>query len=247
MGAAFFQSNPGFSTATRAVSAANATLTAADYTVVMSTGGTNRTATLPAASTNSGKIFVIKKALGDTSFATITPSDGTFTTTLDTFGETIMIQSDGSTYQVLGRYIPSIWTAYTPTGTWGTTTYTGFWRRVGDGIDLDLRLICTNVPNGNCTIDLPSGLTINTSEMTSATASITQLGRGTTRDDSTGALYGIAAMYKSTTDLGMFVVNTSGASYETFDQMTHAVPFSYTVDDTVQLRVFGLPISGWKA
>jgi len=60
------------------------------------------------------------------------------------------------------------WTAYTPTGTWSTnTTYTGFYRRVGDSIEVRARVSTSGVPTTATTlrVDIPGGLTIDTAKL----------------------------------------------------------------------------------
>ena len=59
------------------------------------------------------------------------------------------------------------WTDYTPTGSWSTnTTYTGKWRRVGDEMEIQVKVATT----GTCTdavlsVDIPSGYTIDANKL----------------------------------------------------------------------------------
>ncbi len=82
------------------------TLTANDDVVLFSTGGTTRTATLPAASTVTGKIYHIKKIDAGVGLVTIDGNgsetiDGDVTPDITAQYESFMIVSDGSNWHVI--------------------------------------------------------------------------------------------------------------------------------------------------
>lgn len=63
------------------------------------------------------------------------------------------------------------WLNYIPIGSWGNTTYRGRWRRVGSALEAYIGAKLTNSPSGgnpSLTINLPPGLTIDTSILTSS-------------------------------------------------------------------------------
>jgi hypothetical protein len=66
--------------------------------------------------------------------------------------------------------IISEWEDFTPTGSWNSnTTYTGRYRRVGDTAEIYWKVSTSGVPNSAAlTLDLPSGLTIDTDKAINA-------------------------------------------------------------------------------
>lgn len=87
----------------------NYTLTGSDYFVRMWTVlGSDLTATLPAAASHKGRVYVIKKYGSETNTVTIDPDgsetiDGESTKVMATENEAYMIQSDGSNWFVLSH------------------------------------------------------------------------------------------------------------------------------------------------
>lgn len=80
----------------------NYTLTNTDDVVLFSTGNTNRTGTLPSASSNPGKLFYIKKTDSGTGYVNVVPGggdniDGLSTLKMGTQYDEIALVSDGST------------------------------------------------------------------------------------------------------------------------------------------------------
>lgn len=117
------------------------------------------TFTLPTGAT--GVPLKFKKKDSDTSFNAITITDGTFSTTLNTSGETVCVVWTGSAYEILDRRIPSISTAYVP-------TYTGFgtvstsqiqYKRIGDGTQISGFFVSGTSTATQARLSLPSGLT----------------------------------------------------------------------------------------
>lgn len=62
------------------------------------------------------------------------------------------------------------WNSFTPTGSWTTnSTYTGFWRRVGDSMEVDWRVSLTGAPNNvSLTLNLPGGYSIDSAKIVTA-------------------------------------------------------------------------------
>lgn len=59
------------------------------------------------------------------------------------------------------------WQSFTPSGTWtSNTTYSGQWRRILDTLEVRMRIDLTGAPNAvNLTLNLPSGITIDTTKL----------------------------------------------------------------------------------
>jgi hypothetical protein len=142
----------------------------------------------------------------------------------------------------------SAWTAFTPTGTHTSATYTGFWRRVNDSIDLQIGIKYTGAPAA-------AGLTITWHSvlgLTVDTAKITQpLGNASERYP---CVTGCAIDFGNSTRLvgGELILSTSllfvtcvGTAPNTLAQVSATVPFSFGNGDAIWLKATGIPISGW--
>src|SRR5690606_23294411 len=95
--------------------------------------------------------------------------DGQTTTTINTQYEELMIYCDGSNWKIITRYIPSVWTAFTPTGSWTTNcTYTGFWKRVGDSMFIQYEINLAGAPtSATLTLDPVANTTLDMTKMLS--------------------------------------------------------------------------------
>ena len=129
-------------------------MTTADNFIFGDTSSAAFTLTLPTAVGNTGKVFEIKYS--DSGFANALTVDGNGSETvggsanqkLHTLGETLKVISNGTNFDIISRTIPSVWVAYTPAATWSTnTTMTGFWRRVGDSMDLKFMATLAGAPD----------------------------------------------------------------------------------------------------
>jgi len=220
------------------------TLVANDNLVTGDSSGGIFTLTLPAAAAgNSGKRYSIRKT--DTSFNAITVTDGTLTTTLNTQNEAIEVYSTGSAWLVKDRYIPSVWTTFTPTGAFTTTTtYTGRWKRVGDSIVITYNLAFAGAPNSvSFTLNMVSGLTIDSADYPSTVNK--RMGTGFYYKFGT-ELYPINLVYSSTSVIG---VNAEGsaATYVTGGTpATQAIPATLANQDTINITTDPIPVSGWN-
>ncbi len=143
--------------------------------------------------------------------------------------------------------ITTEWQSYTPTLTgltnglaYTNATNTGFWRRVGDSVELDIRTSFTGAPGtgtGAFQWAIPSGLVVNTSKITAA-SSLKVIGSATYTD--AGTNFSIAqATYMSTTTIG--ALSTAAA-----DNFTTTIPITWASSDSINLRAL-VPIVGWGA
>lgn len=157
------------------------TATSTDDLVLADTGSA-WTLTLPAANA-SKKIFRVKKTTSDFNALTVsragsdTISDngttGLTSTTVNTIGEEIRLESDGSSVWYVSRTIPSVWVAYTPTYSAGigtVSTQDTYWRRSGDSIQIKADFTCGTVAASVVSMTLPTGLTIDATKCANITS-----------------------------------------------------------------------------
>lgn len=144
------------------------TLTSSDDVVIADASSGALTLTLPSAASNTGKVLTLKKSGSDSTFNQVSISgtvDGLTTRKLSTQGESITIVSDGTSWQIINRRIPSDWHSYTPTLTgFGTTSSEVFaWRRVGNNIEISGKFTAGTTTATEARATLPSGLTSDSS------------------------------------------------------------------------------------
>lgn len=134
------------------------------------------------------------------------------------------------------------WISWTPTGTWvSNTTYTGRYRRVGDTAEFWIKITTSGAPtSASLNVNLPSGLTIDTSKMS---ADITQSLGLTESDDSGSNFYMGRVEYQTTTSVRLGVTGASG-TYTNNNTITEAVPFTWGAGDTC-IATFKVPILEW--
>lgn len=160
----------GLNLAVSAVKTTTYTATATDDFIPVTTAS-GWTLTLPAASA-SKKVLTIRKGSTDLNVLTISRAGsdtivnyatGLTSTTLNTMGETIELQSDGtSVWYVTRRYIPSEITSYTPGSYQGFGTPTSVnmtYFRVGDSLYLQGSFVAGTVTAAEARVALPTGLT----------------------------------------------------------------------------------------
>lgn len=226
------------------------TLTGSDDVILASASGGAFTLTLPAAASNSGKVFRIQKT--DTSLANAVTIDGnasetiggSTTKTLNTQGETLTIVSDGTNWQILDRRIPSVWVAYTPTlqGFGTASSINVFSRRVGDSLEVKGSFISGTVTGSTAQIGIGAQGTAGT--ITVDTAKI-----------GASSLVGkLAVNVNSTTYFGQAILapETSAKSYvqvgvqaSTVNEITPAAGNVVSGTGTTVEFFFSVPITGW--
>jgi hypothetical protein len=136
-----------------------------------------------------------------------------------------------------GPYI-SDWTAYTPTGAWvANTTFSGFWRRVGDTMEVYCKAVTSGAPTSALfSCSLPSGYTIDTNKISTSTLSI--YGQASAWDNGI-ANYSGFVIYASTTTVN--VIDDNAGTY-----WTQAAPFTFGANDEIK-AYFKVPITGWSS
>lgn len=205
------------------------------------------TITFPSASLNNNKIFIVKKT--DSSFNAVTLSGTGMTTNyLMTVGEAVAFQSNGTSWIQLWRKTDTDWISFTPTGSWNTNvTYSGYWRRCGDSIEVQYQLSATGQPNvGNLTINIPnsSGWTINTSKLINGTE-VKNLGQITIVDLGTSAYHGILA-YNNTTSF-VPILSITSTSYMTGTAFDRSVPMAWASGDVFYCKTTSIPITNFSS
>lgn len=226
---------------------------ATDDFIQLNVSGGAFTSTLPTAVGAAGKIYRFKRldqTLGTAATIATTSSqtiDGVTTTTLDTQYEMLEVISDGANWQILRRHIPSVWTSYTPTGAWSSnTTYTGFWRRVNDSIEIRVKIATSGAPTAaSCTASLPTNLTIDTAKIpTSGTDD--PLGHVIVNDSGT-TLYLGSVMYNNTTTVRLQYHDVTAAPGVVRNTAINATaPMTFGAGDYVNASTKLIPITGWK-
>lgn len=221
-----------------------------DFIPVDATSGAF-TVTLPTAVGIEGRSYTFKKT--DSTFSQVTiEGDGTETidgaanTTVATQYETVEVVSDGANWHIVRRYIPSVCTAFTPTGAWSSnTTYTGFWKRVGDCAELDGKVaVAGGAPtSATLTVNIPSGLTIDTAKVPGTTSGTNVCGSIDVLDAGV-SVYSGSVVYSSTTAVLFrhIVASTANATYA---DVTQASPMTFGDGDHVIFKC-RVPIVGWK-
>lgn len=141
----------------------------------------------------------------------------------------------------------SDWAPYTPTGSWLTnTTYSGFWRRIGDSVELDIRVLTSGAPTAaELSVSIPAGLSIDTSKLTAGTGTENPLGVGIVLD---GGLqqFPCHVVYFSTTTIKIVVYNHTPATYDSLTNVSNVIPITFGNTDAVQFKAL-VPIVGWSS
>lgn len=128
------------------------------------------------------------------------------------------------------------WQSYTPTGSWtANATYTGKYRRVGDSIEIQGRVLCSAAPTpaGVLSVNLPAGFSIDTNKINLTTqpavfGSVMALDNGV-------QTYAGTVSYNTATSV-RFILGTNGT-------VQSSAPFAFGNTDEVDFMCV-LPIVG---
>jgi hypothetical protein len=146
----------------------------------------------------------------------------------------------GPNVQVQGSAIGA-WKSFTPTGSWSAnTTYTGFYREVGEDVEINVNIALAGAPTSAAlTVNMPTGFTINSSKM-AATTSSAVLGLVSIYD-AAPATYEGRILYSSISAVAV-VVEKSDGTYGAYVAVTEAVPQTFATGDKVQLS-YKVPVN----
>ncbi len=202
--------------------------------------------TLPAASSMTGEILYILKV--DTTFNKVVITragsdtiDGATHSDLTSYYEWVKIRSNGTGWDTVEWGYDGGKHAFTPTGAWSAnSTYTGFWWRTGDQINIEVNIALAGAPtSATLTVNLP--VTLATAKMTGSSADVSPLmgfGFAFRATD-----YIIAPVYHSTT--AILVAYDLGTGAMAAVDATH--PGTFAAADFVQVFALNLPVSGWRS
>lgn len=131
------------------------------------------------------------------------------------------------------------WRSYTPTGSWiANTTYTGFWRRVGEDMEVKVELAITGAPTAaNLTINLPVGYRIDAKKLPAAGTRNT-FGTVAIDDNGARAWIGIVSFNDSDKVIIMHADISNGSV------VSDTSPFVWAAGDSLGC-FFNVPIEGW--
>lgn len=164
-------------------------------------------------------------------------------------GAAILVDSvyTGLASSISQSNVISPWVAFVPVGNWTNTTYTGFWRRVGDTAEIQFYWAPTGTPASSSTFNLtlPTGLVMDTTKMTVST----------TIPYSTGSYFRAATgearligNYTSTTTFDVNYLNSTGATSQTdvTAHLTKTTPYTVGTGDLGTMFIT-VPIVGFQA
>lgn len=197
-----------------------------------------------AAASYSGKTVKIKKT--DSTFNIITI---TGVTTLNTQNEVVTLISNGTSWIVENRYIPSVWTAYTPTITHDSggitnATSSGMWRRVGDSLEIRGLILFSNSSSAFQAIyaQLPSTLAIDSTKILN-TATVAPFGTCGMYNEGT-AIYGGFSTFASSTTIQVNYQSVGGSTVSSA-KISNTAPFTFNASDAITWQA-QMPINGWN-
>lgn len=138
--------------------------------------------------------------------------------------------------------ITTDWKSYTPTGSWvSNTTYSGYWRRVGDSIHVIARVLLSGAPTAaTLTIGLPSGVTIDTTKLPSTSTNSGAFGAARIYDSGTGQYTG-TVLYQNTTTVTVSFTGSGSLGW-----VTNSAPMTFANGDEVDAE-FIVPVLGWSS
>ena len=218
-----------------------------DNTITCDGSGGAFTITLYTAVGNTGRILEIKKSDDDYTNP-ITIDGGALTTTLNTENEKLRLQSNGANWVVLNRDIPAYSETYTPT--WTATTNasaTGIWRRDRNFMVIDFLGTFTgvNTQNVNLQFTIPTGVTIDTTEITNAGAGTGMDSVVTYQDFGSGTFSGHATFVSTTTIQPRFFKTFGTAILHSGFNPQSSTPVAPANNDNLRVIV-RIPITGWN-
>lgn len=147
-------------------------------TILMTTGGTNRTVTLPTAADNASRIITVKKVDSGTGLCTVDGEGAELiyggAATNTTFPlyyryDTVTLQCDGTGWHILDVKQNTSWETFTPASdpaTFSSSSKSAKFRRIGDSIECSVFWTLSSAVSGTISFTaanvLPTGLTMAT-------------------------------------------------------------------------------------
>lgn len=140
----------------------------------------------------------------------------------------------------------SNWETCTVTGSWVTnTSYTCKQMRVGQNINLDIRVDLSGTPtSASLEINMPSGVVIDTVAMTGYEAAFTQFNASVNiRDNGTTVYNGFAVAAVDGTKFRIKYDTGSGTNA----QVTEVAPITFVSGDFIEMKISNVPVVGWSS
>lgn len=246
----------GFSANQVAVSTTYTSLLSDDLIVADPTSGAFTVNLLTAAGSTNGKIYTLMKSEAATNLnaVTVDPNGsetvgGLTTTTLNTAGEWIRIQSNGTNWLLIGRGYPTKNVACTVTGSWNTNvSYLAYCRRQGPELYMRVWVQLAGQPNNTTlSVNLPSGYVMDTSNQLPG-GSPGRVGTCHWNDSAADVRADAPAIYSSTTAFTpkwAFNSTVAGSSAITAENFTQTSPKTWVNTDLIMCD-FHAPIVGWN-
>ncbi len=244
--------HPGPTGASGADSAVSLTLSSARIQVVTPTASRNYT--LPTTGVKQGDEFhFVNNAASTTAFVINVLSSGSnqvLTVYPATSNSVVALQDTPTTAaHWMGKHpVQSHWMAWTPTGLWSTNvTWTGFYKRMGDTIDLQAKVVCSGAPGeaGSLYMNLP--VTIDTAKLVGGTtvsnANILVDNHVMVSDVGNDGYLALAS-YRDTTSVNFLYYDDVAAGIGVANNVSKTTPFTFGNTDFISIRVV-VPVSGW--
>lgn len=137
---------------------------------------------------------------------------------------------------------------YTPaTNVTTNTTTSGIYSRIGDKFEGDLQIDWSGAPSAFSVLDmdLPSGLTIDTSKILSSSANKVPLCWGKLHDNAGGTTpYNVEGWYSDSNTIRFKFLNDVG-SLAYYSDISNTSPFSIASGSYLSVHCSAIPISGW--
>lgn len=230
----------------------------ADELINIDATGGSLSLTLPSALGLRGKIFGFKKT--DSTFYQVSIVtngidliDGVATKKISTQNEYLEIISNGSSWTVKDRQIPTLWSSFATNGSWTSgASYSAKWRRIGDSAEFQFKAVLTGSPSPSAqlTFDLPSGLSIDSSKALNLNF-VKIVGQGNLYQKSVDIQLPALAYIKATITptiiyVGLPYASThTGTVYNSMRDITPGIPWAFAAQDEISVLA-KIPVAGWE-
>jgi hypothetical protein len=180
--------------------------------------------------------------VGDTIDVT-TASDSDTSYNVDTNTAMVIEAFPTPSEQVFRVGAPGLdWTAFTPTGGFTNTTYTGFYKCTDGNLSVRYQASLTGTPVGTLTLNLPAGFTIDTTRLTSELTANRFSSNGIIFDSPSQG-YQAMLQYSSSTALVARVLNQVSTTFVDSANVTASSPHTFATGDFVVVNADNIPVT----
>lgn len=223
-------------------------------TLIMTTGASDRTATLPDPVHNVGREILVKKDDSAAGRVLLTENGSE---TIDGFSQIVAalqydyvkVKCDGTTWNIVDRRDIGSTGSTTVTGTWtSNTTYTAFETRRGDWAYYDILIELSGAPTTTTiSVNLPTGRTINTAKLAGGTGTnwwnSIPFSQAKLFEFGTATIVG-QIVYKTTSQVGVQYYENGANGVQVQNFAAYNDPFNFNNTDKISMQ-FAVPISEW--